>query len=199
MALAVFDRTTRPADTRDARPRKEGDEDGGAPFGRPGYGSHWGGAIWRRCQFHLAENAIHHAPSREIRERIGAELRQVWNAETADQAQKRLDEIVAAYRAKAPNLAEWLETNIPEGLPSFTLPAPHRKRMRTSNPIERAVQQEIKRRTVKVRIFPSRDAVQRLVGAILVEIDDKWSEPLRVFRRPDLSNYVAMVWLSSIA
>jgi len=39
-----------------------------------------GGAKWQRCQFHLAQNAIHHAPSLAIRKRIGAELREVWNA-----------------------------------------------------------------------------------------------------------------------
>jgi transposase-like protein len=47
--------------------------------------------------------------------------------------------------------------------------------MRTSNPIERTVQQEIKRRTVKVRVFPSIDALLRLVSAVLVEIDEKWA------------------------
>ena len=46
--------------------------------------------------------------------------------------------------------------------------------MRTANPIERAVQQEIKRRTAKVRVFPSRDALLRLFSAVLAEIDDAW-------------------------
>jgi len=47
--------------------------------------------------------------------------------------------------------------------------------MRTSNAIERAVQQEIKRRTIKIRIFPNVDSLLRLVTAVLVEIDEKWS------------------------
>ena len=57
----------------------------------------------------------------------------------------------------------------------FTLPEHPRKRLRTSNPIERSVQQELKRRTVKVRVFPGEDALLRLVSAVRVEIDDKWA------------------------
>lgn len=44
--------------------------------------------------------------------------------------------------------------------------------MRTSNPIERAVQQELKRRTVKIRVFPNNAPLLRLVTAVLVEIDE---------------------------
>jgi putative transposase len=115
-----------------------------------------GGAKWQRCQFHLARNAIHHAPSLAIRKRIGAELRAVWNAASLAKAETALAELVAAYRDTAPKLAGWLEENVPEGLAVFLLPEHHRRRMRTSNPMERAVQQELKRRTVKVRVFPER-------------------------------------------
>lgn len=134
-----------------------------------------GAATWQRCQFHLAANAIHHAPNVAIRERIGAELRTVWNASTLAKAQSALDELVAAYRGTAPALATWLENAVPEGLAVFTLPEHHRRRLRTSNPIERAVQQELKRRTVKVRVFPNDQALLRLVSAVLVEIDETWA------------------------
>ena len=63
----------------------------------------------------------------------------------------------------------------PDGLTVFTLPGHHRKRMRTSNPMERSIQQELKRRTVKVRVFPGEDALLRLVSAGLVEIDETWA------------------------
>ena len=134
-----------------------------------------GGAIWQRCQFHLAQNTIHHAPSLAIRKRIGAELRQIWNAPNLETATENLRRLVETYRDKSSKLAAWLEGNIPEGLAVFTLPEHHRRRLRTSNPIERAVQQEIKRRTQKVRVFPNEDSLERLVSAVLVEIDDKWA------------------------
>ncbi len=133
------------------------------------------GATWQRCQFHLALNAIHHAPPLAIRKRLGAELRRIWNAATLVDAEAELRRLVAAYAEAAPDLAAWLDANVAEGLAAFTLPEGHRRRRRTANPIERAVQQELKRRTVKVRVFPSRDALLRLVSAVLAEIDDDWA------------------------
>jgi putative transposase len=140
-----------------------------------------GGATWQRCQFHLAQNAIHHAPNAEIRKRIGAELRAVWNASKLAKAETALAELVASYRDTAPKLATWLEENVPEGLAVFTLPEHHRRRLRTSNPMERAVQQELKRRTAKVRVFPSEESLLRLVSAILVEIDEKWASDTKAY------------------
>lgn len=147
-----------------------------------------GGATWQRCQFHLAQNAIHHSPNVDIRRRIGAELRTVWNADTIAKAQAALGELVASYRSAAPKLADWLEKNIPEGLAVLTLPDHHRRRLRTSNPIERAVQQELKRRTVKVRVFPGDDSLLRLVSAILVEIDEKWAAETKPYIKWECQN-----------
>ncbi len=140
-----------------------------------------GGATWQRCQFHLARNAIHHAPSLAIRKRIGTELRSVWNADTLARADTVLAELATSYRDTAPKLAGWLEDNIPEGLAVFTLPENHQRRLRTSNPMERSVQQELKRRTVKVRVFPNEGALERLVSAVLVEIDDKWAADTKAY------------------
>ena len=140
-----------------------------------------GGAKWQRCQFHLAQNAIHHAPSLAIRKRIGAELRTVWNASTLAKAQDALAELASSYRNTAPKLADWLEKNVPEGLAVFALPEHHRRRMRTSNPMERAIQQELKRRTIKVRVFPNEQALERLVSAVLVEIDDRWAVDTKAY------------------
>ena len=147
-----------------------------------------GGAVWQRCQFHLAQNAIHHAPTAAIRQRIGSQLREVWNAKNLAVANAELKSLVASYRDNAPPLALWLETAVPEGLAVFTLPEHHRKRMRTSNPIERAVQQELKRRTVKVRVFPNNNSLLRLVTAVLVEIDETWqasTQPYINWNSPD--------------
>ena len=139
------------------------------------------GASWQRCQFHLAQNAIHHAPSLAIRKRVGAELRAVWNARDLHAAEAELRRLVETYADPAPKLAAWLEANVPEGLAVFTLPEHHRRRMRTSNPVERSVQQEIKRRTQKVRVFPNEASLLRLVTAVLVEIDEEWATTDRVY------------------
>jgi putative transposase len=140
-----------------------------------------GGAKWQRCQFHLAQNANHHAPNLAIRKRIGTELRAVWNASDLPKAETALADLAAAYSDSAPKLAEWLEANVPEGLTVFSLPEHHRRRLRTSNPIERAIQQELKRRTVKVRVFPSEESLERLTTAVLVEIDERWAVDTKAY------------------
>jgi transposase-like protein len=139
------------------------------------------GALWQRCQFHLAQNAIHHAPNNPIRKRIGAELRRVWNAANLQAAEEELKRLVELYRPTAARLATWLERNVPEGLTVFAPPEHTRRRLRTANPIERAIQQELKRRTAKVRVFPNRDALLRLVTAALVEIDEDWDASSRTY------------------
>lgn len=132
------------------------------------------GAVWQRCQFHLARNAIHHAPSAGARKAIGRQLSAVWNAPDRASAEAELARLVKAYADSAPKLAAWLERNIPEGLAVLSLPEAHWRRMRTANPIERAIQQELKRRTRKIRVFPHEAALERLATAILVEIDEEW-------------------------
>ena len=133
------------------------------------------GARWQRCQFHLAQNAIHHAPNHRVRKVIGRELRAVWNASTLEAAEGALKALAVRYRKDAPQLAEWLEIAVPEALAVFKLPEAHRRRMRTSNPIERSIQQELKRRTQKIRVFPNEASLERLATAVLVEIDEQWA------------------------
>ncbi len=72
-------------------------------------------------------------PRLESRKRIGAELRD-WNAGSLARAETALAELVADYRDTAPALAAWLEEAAPEGLAAFSLPSPHRRRLRTSTP-----------------------------------------------------------------
>ena len=66
-----------------------------------------------------------------------------------------------------------MEVSIPEGLTVFDFPESHRRRIRTSNMLER-VSQELKRRTRVVRIFPNQASCLRLVSAILMEISEDW-------------------------
>ena len=137
------------------------------------------GAIWQRCQFHIAQNAVHHAPNLAVKAAIGSELRNVWDAPSLETAETELKRLASGYRQTASKLAAWLETAVPEGLAIFKLPRLHQRRMRTSNPIERSIQQELKRRTRKIRVFPNDASLERLVTAVLVEIDEKWTASIQ--------------------
>ena len=131
-------------------------------------------ATWQHCQFYLAQNAVQHGPDNAIRKRIGKQRRAVWNGSSFQAAEAELAALVASYRDKHSDFADWLKNNLPEALAVFTLPKAHHTRMRTANGIERPIQQELKRRTSEVRVFPNRDSLERLSTAVRVEIDEKW-------------------------
>jgi transposase-like protein len=131
------------------------------------------GVPWQRCQFHLMKNALAFVPRPSMRAEVTASLRAVFDAPDRPEAQRQLDLAAKKYRAKAPRLAEWLEANVPEGLTVFSLPAGHRRRLRTSNMLER-LNEEIKRRTRVAGLFPNEASALRLVSAVLMEISEDW-------------------------
>jgi transposase-like protein len=131
------------------------------------------GVPWQRCQFHLVQNAMSHVPKVTLRGEVAGDLRAVWNAPDRHEAERQLGLVVSKYQATAPGLAAWLEANAPEGLTVFALPAAHRRRLRTTNAIER-LNQEIKRRTRVATLFPNEASLLRLVSAILQETSEDW-------------------------
>lgn len=131
------------------------------------------GVAWQRCQFHLMQNAMHYVPKVSMRSEVTTDLRSVFNAPDRHEAERLLTQLVEKYQENAPDLSTWLENNVPEGLTVFELPDTHRRRLRTSNMLER-VNQEIKRRTRVATLFPNEASLLRLVSAILSEISDDW-------------------------
>ena len=131
------------------------------------------GVFWNRCQFHLQQNAMHCVPRQHMRKEVAADLRDVFNAPDLDEAMKRLEAYVKKYESIAPKLSEWMEENIPEGLTVFALPKEHRKRMRTSNMMER-LSKDVRRRTRVATLFPNEASLLRLASAVLMEISEEW-------------------------
>ena len=131
------------------------------------------GVPWQRCQFHLQQNAGHYVPRVEMRSDLAADLRAVFDAPDRAEANHRLEMAVRKYEKSAPKLANWLSDNVPDGLAVFALPAAHRRRLRTSNLLER-LNKEIKRRTRVATLFPNEAALLRLVSAVLMEISEEW-------------------------
>ena len=128
---------------------------------------------WQRCQFHLQQNAQAYVPRLDMRERVAADIRSIFNSQDLASAQARLKTLVDLYSKSAPKLSAWMEENIPQGLAVFSLPTAHQCRMRTSNAIER-VNQELKRRTRVASIFPNEASLLRLISALLCEISEEW-------------------------
>jgi len=135
-------------------------------------------APWQRCQFHLAQNAMHYIPNISMRPKVAQEIRDIFDAKDHQDAAAELKRFVERYEKLAPKLATWAEQNIPEGLTVFQLPPKHRKRMRTTNMLERQ-NKEIKRRTRVATLFPNEQSVLRLITAVLVELSDEWETGMR--------------------
>jgi putative transposase len=128
---------------------------------------------WQRCQFHLMQNAMSYVPKQSMRESVAEDLRSVLHAKDLAMATEELKRFSLKYEASAPKLVAWAQDNLPEGLAVLALPSAHRKRMRTTNMLERQ-NKEIKRRTRVATLFPNEASLLRLVTAVLIEINDEW-------------------------
>lgn len=131
------------------------------------------GVLWQRCQCHLQRNADAYVPRIAMRQEVHDDIRDIFNSRDMAAADEKLAFYVNKYADSAPKLSEWMETNIAEGLTVLHLPQLHRKRMRTTNMLER-VHKELNRRTRVAGLFPNEASLLRLVSAILMELDEEW-------------------------
>lgn len=135
------------------------------------------GVPWQRCQYHLQQNAAAYVPRQEMKSTVAADIRNIFDAPDRTEADRLLDKVVKSYEKTAPKLAAWLLESIPQGLTAFSFPKAHRRRIRTSNVVER-LNQEIRRRTKVARLFPNEASCLRLVTAVVMEISDDWGTDL---------------------
>lgn len=128
---------------------------------------------WKRCQFHLQQNAQKYVPKQQMKSVIAGRIRAIFNAPDEMEAKRLLDLFIKDYQESAPKLVEWAETALPEGLVVFMFPEEHRKKIRTVNMLER-INKEIRRRTRVATLFPNTDSCLRLVSAVTMEISEDW-------------------------
>ena len=132
-----------------------------------------GNVPWQRCQFHLQQNASSYVPKKSMQPAVHADIKVIFNAPSIEDAKEYLSKFVDYYRDKAPKLATWMEINIPEGLTVFKLEEKHRRKLRTTNMVERQ-NAELAKRTKVVSIFPNEQSLLRLASAMLMELDEEW-------------------------
>jgi putative transposase len=130
------------------------------------------GASYQRCQVHYSRNLLGMVAAKRRKE-LSEGLRGVFAAPSKEVALRLASELADRWRGSYPKVAEHLEEHIEECLSCLAFPESHRKRIRTTNGLER-LNQEIKRRTRVVRIFPNREACLRLVSAMAVEQSEEW-------------------------
>ncbi len=131
------------------------------------------GLIWQRCQSHFRRNVLDQTPS-DYRDEMHQALDQVLEAGSQEEARTRLDDLRERLEEKAPSALRALEDGFYEATAVLALPEKYRKRLRTTNMLERFIQ-EIRRREKVIRIFPNMDSARRLVGALCAETHEEWS------------------------
>ena len=134
-------------------------------------------AAWQRCYVHFLRNALDHLP-RKADDDCLQELRWIYDRRDLKEAQQDLAAWLKRWEKRYPKLADWAEENIGETLTFYRLPRQHHKHMKSTNMLER-LNEEIRRRTRVVRIFPNEESCLRLVRALCVETHEAWLEANR--------------------
>ena len=140
------------------------------------------GVPWQRCQAHFARNVSEGAP-KALRAGLRSELAEMFNCRTAAEARARRDEIIADYSEMAPKAMECLDAGFDDAMTVMELPEQMRQCTRTTNIIER-LNREVKRRAKVIGVFPNPASVMRLMGAVLLEEDDRWRTKGRLYYAP---------------
>jgi putative transposase len=140
---------------------------------------HFQGASWQRCQTHFSRNMLDHTP-KALQPEVKEELRRLYESVDLESARKVRDQIIQTYEDKAPKATALLDEAFDDITAVLALPLKYRKRLRTTNGVER-LNQEIRRRERVIRIFPNAASVIRLMGALLMEQDEKWQTGRKYF------------------
>jgi len=134
-------------------------------------------AAWQRCYVHFLRNALDYLP-RKADDDCLTELRWLYDRQNLEEAHRDLGAWLKKWQGKYPKLCDWVENNIEETLTFYRLPRQHHKHLKSTNMLER-LNEEIKRRTHVVRIFPHEESCLRLIRALAVEIHEDWIEATR--------------------
>jgi len=121
----------------------------------------------------MAQNAQSYIPRVSLRKTLGGVLKAIFNAPEKEDAIALKNRALDRYQTIAPDWCEWLDKNLEEGLTVYSFPEGHRKRIRTTNGLER-LNREIARRTKVAALFPNKESCLRLVTAVLEEIHEDW-------------------------
>ena len=144
-------------------------------------------AVWQRCYVHFLRNALDYVP-RKVDDDCLQELRWLYARRDLAEARSDLTAWLARWAGKYPRLTVWVEENLEETLSFYRLPRQHHKHLKSTNMLER-LNEEIKRRTQVVRIFPNAQSCLRLIRALAVETHENWLEQHRYLNMEELREH----------
>ncbi len=144
-------------------------------------------AAYQRCYVHFLRNALDHLP-RKADDDCLQELRWLYDRRSVEEARRDLSAWIAKWEGRYPRLVAWAEETIEETFTFYRLPRQHHKHLKSTNMLER-LNEEIRRRTYVVRIFPNAASCCRLVRALAVETHENWLEAHRYLNMDDLKEH----------
>lgn len=137
------------------------------------------GASWQRCKVHFMRNILAKVP-RGSQTGVSAAIRTIFAQPDRGNAGMQLGRVADSLRSRFSSVSALLEEAEDDILAYMAFPPEHWRQISSNNPLER-LNKEVKRRSNVVGIFPNREAVIRLVGAVLMEQQDEWLTKRRYF------------------
>jgi len=135
------------------------------------------GSCWQRCQVHYMRNYIGKLKKSE-KGKLVPMLKRVFESSDKDEALEKVKELTSKlYEKGRDEVAEWLESSIEDTLNVFSIPEKHRKKLRSSNVLER-FNRELRRRTRIIGIFPNAKSCERLLTALCQESSEQWEQKM---------------------
>lgn len=150
------------------------------------------GATWQRCQTHFRRNVADKTPA-NLKDEIHSGLDDILKADDQEAAREAFNELAAQLEGKADRALETLELGLEDAIAVLNLPDKYRRRLRTTNMMERLIE-EVRRREKVIRIFPNDESAWRLVGAYLAERHEEWSTKRRYLKMQEYHR-----WRQSVA
>jgi transposase-like protein len=141
---------------------------------------HLQGAAWQRCQVHFKRELLRKVPKKRSAE-LMKDVAAVFAGHDAAECLRRGEEAAAKWEASSPAVAKMLREGLGDCLTVMAFPPDHRRRLASTNLLE-SLMKLLRKRTAVVGVFPSRSSCERLIGAQLLEVHERWlGEPVATF------------------
>jgi putative transposase len=133
---------------------------------------HFQNVLWQRCQVHFVRNFTSKLGGKESKNYL-YKLQDIFAAPDLDEARSRKDHLVEELEESKPQIASWIDEEIESCFSVYHLPEAHRRRMKSTNMLERFTE-ELTRRSRVIRIFPNEESCIRLMGTMCIEQSEEW-------------------------
>lgn len=134
---------------------------------------HFQGVAWQRCRVHF-KRELGRKVSYKVLKELMADLVVVFHPSEREEWLRRGEEMACKWESRYPSVAQMLRAGLEDWLAVVEFPEQHRKRLRSTNMLENLMRR-LKKRSRVVGVFPSRRSCDRLLGAQLIEVHERWS------------------------